>query len=56
MSNFNLNVKRVKNWWVVTSPEEKGLFLTNPSLNVILAEVPVALELLAKARYKYEKN
>lgn len=54
MDNITLNIRRKETHdftgWVITCPEVHGLFLFGPSLSVELAKVPVALELLERAR------
>jgi len=54
MNNITLNIRRKETHdftgWLITCPEVHGLFLFGSSLSEELAKVPVALELLERAR------
>lgn len=54
MDNITLNIRRKETHdftgWVITCPEASGLLIFGSNLSEELAKVPVALELLDRAR------
>lgn len=38
-------------WYIATSDDLRGLFVTNPSLSEVYQEIPEAIKLLFKAKY-----
>lgn len=53
--NLSLSIKTHADsgWYIITSPDESGLFLMGPQLSKLLNDVPSVLELLEE--YKRDK-
>ena len=46
-----VNIKRLNDWFVATSPDLKGLHVADPDMAVVLKEIPLVIKSLFKVKY-----
>lgn len=49
-----VNIKRLKDWYVATSPDLQGLHVADSDIKVVIKEIPEVIKSLYRVKYEVE--
>ncbi len=49
-----VNIKRLKDWYVATSPDLKGLHVADPDMSLVIKEIPEVIKSIYRVKHNQE--